>query len=189
MKKIFHSLAIISACYAVQATAEEPAGYIFGGLGQASYDVDGDSDSATSFGLGGGYKINENFAIEFRYDDFGEIEDSFSEGGDSVSVSFSASALALSLKAGIPANETLFLYARVGFSLWDVEASVRETFGGNSASATGSNDGNDLHFGFGAEFAASETVSLGADYTMLAMDLDGLDLDISNLSLFVSYSF
>lgn len=182
MKKTLLSFAISASLFAANAYAE-PSAYVFGALGQSSYKSGGESESDTSFGLGGGYSFNENFSIEARYDDFGELEASEYDGGSAISAKLSASAMSVGVVASVPFSETFSAYGKLGLSFWDVDGSISSSYFSGSSSESG----NDFNFGLGAQFSATENVKIGAEYNML--NIGDLDLDINTFSVFAKFHF
>lgn len=191
---------VIAALFSVNGYAEAPHAYAFGALGQAKYKDDSSSESDTSFGIGGGYWFNENFAIEGRYDDFGEVEDTERDGSATSTSKASASAFGFNLLAGVPLNEQFKLYAKVGVSFWDLDLSGdsyipefdnRLTYNENFS-------GNEFTYGFGAQYQVNDAFSLGVEYSSFAIEdtkaasddtTFEVDGDINNLSLYASFNF
>lgn len=189
MKKSTLILASIAATFlAAHSHADSESGAtLFGSLGQASYKNSGGSESDTSFAIGGGYRFNQNFALEARYDDFGKISDSATDSGLTASASVAASAMALSVKAGVPLSDMFSLYAKLGLSFWDVDTKFSASGFGESQSGSISMSGNDFHFGLGGEFNIADNILIGLEYSML--NIDDIDTDVNNLSLTASFNF
>lgn len=151
--------------------------FISGSLGNASYK---DGPSATSFEFGGGYSFNENFAASLTYLDLGNAEET--DGGDTASLD--TSGFNLSLIGALPLDDKFSLYAKLGYFSWDADLSV--DFDGFEGDATIS--GKDLNYGIGAAYNLNENVALDLGYTAYTLG-DDLDMDVSNLSFGVTYSF
>lgn len=199
MKKSVLIPSIMISLLSINSYAE-PQTYIFGSLGQAKYKGDGSSESATSFGIGGGYWFNDNFAIEGRYDDFGEAEENYQDGTATQTGKTSASAIGINVLAGVPVNEQFKLYAKIGVSFWDTDISattyipeIDTQFQFNEEFS-----GNEFTYGFGAEFKATDNLSIGAEYSSFAIEDSKqisaeesfeIDGDISNFGIFARYNF
>lgn len=199
MKKTVLISSLLISLLSINSYAE-PNAYVFGTLGQAKYKGDGASESATSFGIGGGYWFNENFAIEGRYDDFGEVDLTEREGTSTFPSQTSASAFGFNLLGGVPVSEQFKLYAKIGVSFWDadISSSISIPEIDYRYSDSTSFSGNEFTYGFGAEFKATENFSIGAEYSSFAIndsksisddesyEVDG---DISNFGISAKYNF
>lgn len=193
MNKTMIIPAVMAALFSVNSYAEAPHAYAFGALGQAKYKDDSGSESDTSFGIGGGYWFNENFAIEGRYDDFGEVEETERYGTATSTSKASASAFGFNLLAGVPLNEQFKIYAKVGVSFWDLDSIHQESDPefNYQQSYSESFSGNEFTYGFGAQFQVNNALSLGAEYSSFAIEdkKKELDGDINNVSLYASFNF
>lgn len=151
------------------------------------------SGDDTSMGVRGVFTLNENVAFELAFQDYGEMSDSFEdEFGDTINDKVSTDAINFGAKGIIPLGNGLSLNGRVGLSLWDTE--LKET----DSSAPGQvfsadDDGNDLYFGLGAQYAINRQVNIGIEYTMTEMDVSilgiSVDHEVKNLSLSVGVAF
>lgn len=139
--------------------------------------VSGFDDTDTSFGIGFGVNLNENFTVQANYQDFGEI----SVNSQGVNASAEADAFQLSVTGGLPIGDRAGVYAEVGIDMWDGEASAS----GPGGSASTSDDGTDVFYGFGGYVSITDNAALKLEYQF--HDLDGLEID--TLGLGVSFSF
>lgn len=165
---------------------------VFGSVGSASHEF-GDSnnafdDSATSYGLGGLLRFNQNFAAEFRYDNLGEIEQLFADTTGAHTDMLSLEGYSLGVLGGVPIGDTASIYAKVGVMFWDAEAQYMN----NTLRA--SDEGNSFYFGFGGEFMVSNEMSVAIEYTMMEADtvLGGnreQTYTVNNIALTLGYSF
>lgn len=132
-----------------QATIEDACDG-FTGLPGVSCD-----DSDTAFKIYGGSKINPNFAFEVAYIDMGEAvaSDRFDTLTSEVTA-FNFSALGI-----IPVSQTVDLFGKVGLLFWDAKISINGSLNGSI-----SEDGTDIGFGFGANFAVNEKFSIRAEF-------------------------
>ena len=144
-------------------------GYISGFIGNTNVEESGFDDSDISFRIGGGYKFNKNFALEGYYIDYGTAEDSgFSADADGPQVQ------GVGL---LPVSNNVDLYGKLGLTMWDAE--LCSPFGCIS------DDGTDIVFGFGGNFAVSNKVDLRAEYEIA--DFDGTD--VTTLMVGVNIAF
>ncbi len=135
--------------------------------------VNGIDDTDTSFGIGFGVNLNENFTVQANYQDFGEISGNF-EGAN---VSAEADAFQLSVTGGLPIGERAGVYAEVGIDIWDADLS------GPGGSV--SDDGTDVFYGFGGYVSLTDNVALKLEYQFHELE----DTEIDTLGLGVSFSF
>jgi len=192
MKKQLLSLSVI-AMTSMPVMASDF--YVVADLGRSKFEVDSDSKSETAFSLGGGYKFNNNFAIEVAYRDFGEISESYEEnlgGGDFYreKYTFGASALQVSLVASLPISQSVNLYGRLGIADMDFEASESYEFSWDGEmdqdSASGSVSKNKTVFGVGIGYAVTPALSLRAEYSQYDK---WEELEISTVSAGIAYQF
>lgn len=203
MKQIISTLVLTTGCFLAAPTYADSKAFVVGGLGQAKYKTDSDSETATSFLIGGGYKFNENFAVEARYEDFGEIKDSETEADFMFTSKVASNAYTLSVIGGLPINESFNLFAKVGVGFWDIDisSSERDTITNNRFSDKISFSDNDFVYGFGAEYTVNDQFGITAEYTSLNIDYKEtqtigdvsstteLDVDINNLVVSARFYF
>ena len=88
--------------------------YLGGSIGKANLDEDFDGlnidSSSTSYGLVGGWRFNEHFALEGGYHDFGDFEENINIDGVASKVSLSADGFTLGAKGSIPIGRRFSLY-------------------------------------------------------------------------------
>jgi opacity protein-like surface antigen len=146
-----------------------------------------------SFGIRGTYSLIESFSIEGAYQIHGEIDDTYIDGfGDTINEKLSSTALSLGLKGILSLDYGISLNARVGVSFWDVEA--KETDSSLPGEIFKSDDnGNDLYYGFGAQYDINSQVTFGLEYTITKMSIStdtvSADYDVKNISLSLGYKF
>lgn len=145
-----------------------------------------------SFGVRGAYSVNKNVAVELAYQDYGETEGTyFDRSGNIINDRVSASAITAGLKGSYPLQNGLTLSARLGASMWDVEA--RQYDSSLPTPRSGEDDGTGVYYGVGAEYALNEKFSVGAEYTVtdmrLAFEEITADHDVRNVAAFISYSY
>lgn len=167
-------------------------------LGTADQDtsisgIGGTSGDDMSIGIRGAFALNDDFAFELTYQDYGETDDTYiDEWGDTISDKTSSTALNLGIQGIMPSGSNFSLIGRIGFALWDYE--VKETdsaFPGVTFNA--SDDGNDLYYGIGMQYTANNQFIIGAEYTITEMDVTlfgiSVDHEVSNFSLSFGYSY
>ncbi len=154
------------------------------------------TDEDTGWRVFGGYRFNENFAVEAAYSDLGEFlveyrgsfptpigVESFDGYGNG-----RVKAWSLSLLAGIPVTERLSVYAKAGVFRWERKGDTRVDYHliGQTDASYGEDDGTDVNFGAGLMFDISESLAVRAEYERFR-DIDGDDLDLASINL--SYAF
>ena len=181
------ALACVGALFASSAQAMEPGWYLFafGGESSASgasenqatdnlvafFEANGvevlDSaadidDSDTGFGVGGGYQLNDYFALEFAYVDLGSTTYDFTatledESGDQadaeVTLESSAAGPVFSALGIWPIGERFSVFGRAGFSLLNAKGRARVTIDGQSGQDSQDSQKFDPLLGIGAEYA------------------------------------
>ncbi|MGI9298399.1 MAG: porin family protein [Gammaproteobacteria bacterium] len=164
-------------------------------------------DSEFGFGLSGGYRFNDFFAVEggYRlasgYDAEGVALQDFPNGNalqdDIVSGEVDFSSWSLGLRGFFPVSEMFSATAAAGFHFWDLEVDIQAADPPNCASLGRSGgcpgtfrysvdqDGSDLYLGLGGEFAATDNISIRASYTRYLTD----DYDADVISGNIVWSF
>ena len=162
---------VLAAAAATAQAAEAGRGYLSFYIGETEVDVDINNISVegddTAFRIGGGYRLNENFAIEGYYIDNGEAEDTvfgFAE------ISVESTAFQVQGVGFLPVSPTVELYGKAGIGIWDSEFTW-EGVGDED------DDGIDLVFGLGASFKLSKDIDLRAEYEFADFE----DADISTI--------
>jgi OmpA-OmpF porin, OOP family len=174
-----NGLAMLGLLAGASAYADQAPGFYAGaGIGQATVKVDDSAfdDSDTAFKVFGGYNFNNNFAAEVTYFDGGAPGESFDlGGGDTGRVEAAFTGLNLSVIGRIPVSESFAVFAKVGYSSYDVK--VKASAFGFSDSASDSE--NDLSYGAGAAFTFGQ-FDVRGEYE--AINVDGGDFNILSLS-------
>ncbi|WP_053981085.1 porin family protein [Marinagarivorans algicola] len=193
LKKVLCLSVALSTMSVMAATSyAEQQLKVFASVGSASHEFgDGNyafDDSATSYGLGGLLRFNQNFAAEFRYDNLGEIEQLFADNTGSHTDGLSLEGYSVGVLGGIPVGDTASIYAKVGVMFWDAEAQYMN----NTLYA--SDEDNSFYFGFGGEFMVSNEMSVAIEYTMMEADVTfGGNREqaytVNNIALTLGYSF
>lgn len=171
MKKILVAAAIGLAPAFAQAQMPQMEGKAFleFGIGQAEIDVGAVpagvsvDDSDTTWNISGGWMFHPNVGAEIGYRDLGEV--TVSGGGFSGGVEVTGFQLGAVGRFAI--TERFSIVPRIGFYLWESEG---------SGSFAGDDDGSDLYFGVGADFAVTKQITVGAHF--VRFDIDGDDVDV-----------
>jgi hypothetical protein len=173
-KKILSGI-VATCALAASASMSHASGYIGASIGRADYGISAiQFDDSTSFTLYGGYKVNQNFALEVSYVDLGESEDNIDPVWTIDAEGFNFSAVGI-----IPANEIVDVFAKVGVYAWDFsvsEAGFGEIY---------SNDGTDVSFGFGVSVNLAKQFDLVFEYQQVDVDDEGT----KNISFGARYNF
>ena len=192
MRKISSSLAILAfTALSTPTLADTPNWlenvYIFGTAGRSDMDSDEKidplykvDDSDTTFALGAGYQINENFSAELGYTDLGELSVKTDDGRKG---SLDITGYLLGLKGAMMVTDDISLLARTGVLFWDVDT---KSLSGRSSST----DGKDLYLTVGAAYHFTEQLAVDWQYSRYFMeDDDNNDLDIDTVTLGMTYHF
>ena len=170
MRKAIISFALVlMGVNTYSANAAEQGLYLGGGIGAYTLDLDDTSfdDNATVAKVMLGYRFSDNVAFEVDYQKLFEVEDNVL----GVPAELDADAWTVSIRPILPVSDFLDLYAKVGYSWYDVEA--RTTILGlsvtddDSDSALSWGAGVDLNFG---------NVSLRGEVTRIEVEDADLNL-------------
>ena len=179
-------------------TTANAGGYVGVGIGQSLVDLEANdlgpgiwssvSDTDTSVKIFGGYAINENFSVEAGYTNFGEFGVDYTDGFDTLSENYEATALYLAAVGSVPLGQAS-LFGKFGLASWDLDASLSSTFG---VSASASVSGTDPVYGFGAQFDVSNNVMLRVEFerfTNVGDENETGEADIDLLSVSAAMRF
>ncbi len=166
-------LLLVSSLVVISTAASAAGGYVGLSVGQTDPDRDG-FDDGTSVAITGGFKVNDNFAVEASYIDLGDSSDDIDPIWtiEADGINFSAVGI-------IPINESVDLFAKAGLFMWD--ATIEEAGYGEFAT----DDGTDISLGFGAAANLAKNFGLVFEYQMFELDED----DASNISLGARFIF
>jgi len=142
-----------------------------------------------------GKKIDKTISVEGFYADFGEASltgntgDNFDIGGttfvfttNNAKIATTATAIGVNAKFTYEFDNKSSIAGRIGMMLWDVTASVS---GASIASATASDDGTDLFYGFGYKYNFNNKYALTVDYDLYTAD----DVDFDMIAVGVLFNF
>lgn len=195
MKNIILGLSISLVSFS--SLADEP--YFTGEfiLGKATQEVGGSDDDDTSFGIRAAYQANKNLAFEISYQDFGEASWSYVDPfGDKIAEKSDTDSFNISLKGILPIDSRFSLFARAGLAFWNLDVDITDSSLPGLV-FEGSDSGNDVFYGFGAQYSINDMAKIGVEYIFseFGVDLDGdlngisTDLEIDTLAFSLAFSF
>jgi len=159
-------LVIVASIMVVSTSFSYAGGYIGASIGRTDVDVT-TFDDGTSIALVGGYRVNENLAVEGSYINLGDSDD-----GIAPVWTIEADGLNFSVVGIAPVNPKMDVFAKAGMFMWDLtvdEAGFGQFY---------SNDGTDLSIGIGAYVNLENQIGLIFEYQKFDVD----DEDFSNIS-------
>lgn len=134
-------------------------------LGESFNDSSQFSDDSTSYSIRGGYYFHKNLAIEIGHYEYGDVTSNF---GDSNKVDIETSSNNIGAKAVWPITDSLSLSARLGIAQWNFDyTSTDSSLSGGTVNFNES--GTDAYYGVGVEYNINNRVSVGLEYSSLAM--------------------
>ncbi|SFG01761.1 OmpA-OmpF porin, OOP family [Duganella sp. CF458] len=133
--------AALLAVTSFAASAAEPSFYVGGDVGSSKPK---DVNSETSYGVFGGYKFDENFAVEAGFRRLGNWEE---DGIDD-----KVTQLSLSVLGSVPVADQVAVYGRLGYNR------VEEKFDGDKESK------NKVLFGLGVSYQITKEISARVEW-------------------------
>lgn len=207
--KYFKSLALITLllisgiAYAQDDDRINITNNLYGAVsfGQSEFDIDfgnvnvkKEDNKDSSLGLSFGYLLNENFGLEFGYQQLGEGEVTtagINASDPDIVTTYEATGWTLGGSVTMPVSDRFVIGGRVGFLLWDVD--VEQTWG--NASVTNSSDGSDVYWGLTFGYKIGDNATIGMGYSGYSVgDVedaadDEYDVDITGLNAYFSFRF
>ncbi len=151
--------------------------YVSAGIGSADLNDDFDGlnvdSSSTAYRLIGGWQLNEHFAVEGGYHNFGDFEQRVDFNGTPVTANLSADGFTLGVAGAWPVANRLSLTGRLGMFFWNGEAEIN-----NVTQATPAD--KNFFFGVGAGYAVTDRFTVNADWSRY--DLDVTQSNVLSLS-------
>lgn len=209
MKKI---VLVGMASTLISASAFAAGPFVEAAVGSTKFNVNGASgwnmnDRDTSFGVLGGYMVNDNFGLEGGYLDLGKVSGSITGNlsgnlygrallvNGTITAKGDAKGWVLGVRGDLPINDKFSLNGRVGIYNWDsdvnVSVSAAGTWGGTAIAAAGSASqsfsGSDAYYGIGAKYNVNKQVTIGLGYSHYK--LGKVESKADNLELNVKYRF
>ncbi len=145
------------------------SGTFFGEEFNDSSKLSGDS---TSYSLRAGYSFNEYFAVEVGHYEYGKVTYAYvDEFDDSIKDKVDTNSNNLGIKGIWPIAEFISLNVSLGIAKWNFNVtSTDSSLPGENIKF--SEDGADLYYGVGFGYLIGNSVSVGLEYSSLAMKWD-----------------
>lgn len=204
MKKV--AVAALLCATAGMASASSEGWYVTGGMGLSHHDIDmsvegadSSSDSKNQFGLkiGGGYKFNQNLAVEGNFFYLGKAEGDASAGSGYNKETLNASSESLGFGADVlgilPVTENFDVFAKAGLAVMSTKQ--KATLEDHRAIYWVDSTETRLvpKLGLGAEFSLTDHWAVRADYDHFFKTSDDSDWQVESnhdlLTVGVKYTF
>lgn len=159
---------------------DEVVNVILGATGAITIVTDKDEQDS-GWKIFGGYKFNENFAVEAAWVDMGEFNGAIENPllTARVDVTGETDGLAVAAVFVVPAHERVKVFGKFGLYFWEME------LGGNFVEDD--NSGSDILFGVGASFKLIDGFAIRFEaehYTDI-----GYDTEVDTAMFGISYNF
>jgi hypothetical protein len=186
MKKWFGALAV--SLIAANAHAQ---GFVEFGIGQSTVDIDTSAPAGvsvstdekdTSWSVSGGYMFHPVVGAEIGYRNLGEASISATNGINTATGTMEADGFTVGAVGRIPVADKFSIVPRAGLYLWESEGDI--TLNGTQLQSF-DDDGSDIYFGVGAEYAFAPNAFAGAHFARF--ELEETDVDV--LELRVGFKF
>jgi OmpA-OmpF porin, OOP family len=151
--------------------------YLIGNTGQTSF---ADDSTKVGVGLGLGYELSSNIALEFDYRHLGSFEDKYYSskyGNTTENTDFSSAQLSAIFK--LPLSENFDLFGRIGTSTLTTDVTLYDNLGKDSSS----DNLNKTIYGFGGDLRIDDNLKVRAEY------LEWQDTKLKTVSVGITYSF
>jgi len=145
-------------------------------------------DTDTAFKVYGGYQFHRNVGVEFGYINFGTFKGSGSIGGTALSDNWKANGINVSAVGTWPLTNEFSLLGKLGLTRWSVD----DKFSVGAASGAAKENGIDLSYGFGAQYAFAKQWVGRVEYEMftnVGKEATTGKSDIDVLSIGAVYKF
>lgn len=188
MKKLIQLASLATIFVAAAATAQADNGLegfsVQGSLGNYTQKVSiqdyTESGSDIGFGVRASYNFTPYVAADVGYFDFGEYSETYvDDWGDRVTDKVSTSAFKVGVTGYYPVADALQLFGRLGIAFWDGKISTIEHDDPDWSFAV-SDSGQDIYFGFGAEYAVNNNLAISVEYSYLDIDATVFGFNVSN---------
>ena len=195
---------ITGLCFSVNSIARDEGFYVGGTLGYVNLDQDEEqytgfiidngltgSVSVDDEDLGwkafGGYRFNQNFALEVGYVNLGKaVADFMTDTPDLINSSANSELTGFNISGVVsyPIDPQVDIFAKGGIFIWDAETTASIISG--AGSQTLNSNGEDAVFGIGALYHLTDDLSLRAEWERYS-DIDNADVDAINFG--IQYKF
>lgn len=185
MKKLTLIAAMTASIFAINAQAEGL--YVEGGLGQSKLEMDSQSEKGTSFSGTVGYEFLDlgqlQISGEANYNRYADIQDLDSVDGFDVNMNISS--IGLGTKLNFQPVDKVNLFGRLGYEKVTAEVELKSDL---APGVTVSNEDvqHSMTYALGGAYDVNKNFALGTQYKYSKLEND---LDLSNMSLFATYSF
>ncbi|WP_299494100.1 porin family protein [uncultured Shewanella sp.] len=176
-------LLTLGCTHTVMAETSDAGFYVGGDIGSTQLKINGESESAASIGVYGGYNFNEWFAVEGHVFGTGDYDTGLE--GQSVTLNgytatitkaeLSASGLTIAPKVTWHINETFSAYAKAGITYMKVSSEIGGTSNGFYSSASADHDGWGYVLGAGLNAAITPHLVVRLGYEFMEADLESND--------------
>lgn len=208
MKKIILST-VVAAAMLSMGSAFAGGGSLFGGseessmaegalyggasVGQATYRCmlsEKDCDN-TGWKIFGGYKLNQNMALEGGYYNLGESEEEDDYGMRAVG---KTTGIGVAGVYSQPVADNFEVFGKLGAMFWTAEGEASIGTGDTKTSATDEEDGTSVLFGLGANYKFDENWGIRGEWERYTAEYESIDKeadseeDIDILSAGVTFS-
>ncbi|WP_298773312.1 OmpW family outer membrane protein [uncultured Shewanella sp.] len=192
--KAFPSAAVLlltlGSINTVMAETSDNGFYVGGDIGSTQLKIQGESDSAASLGVYGGYNFNEWFAVEGHVFGTGDYDtglegQSGTFNGDTITVTkteLSASGLTIAPKVTWHINEIFSAYAKAGLSYMKVDTEIGVVANGVNINTSANFDGWGYVLGAGVNAAITPHLVVRLGYEYMNADIDG-DVNVNVMGL------
>jgi OOP family OmpA-OmpF porin len=141
--------------------------FVGASIGSASLNDDFDGlkvdDDTTSYRIVGGWRVNQYFALEAGYHDFGDFEQNFTVDGVQSKARLSADGFTLGVTGSFPVADRIEIFGRGGMFFWDGDAEI------NNVSQATPEDTNP-YFGAGLSYAINGKFLVTGDWTRYELE-------------------
>lgn len=142
-------------------------------VGERNNDFESSSElpfeSSISYGGRIGYQLNPYFSFELEHQEYGEGERTdFDSSGNSYINKVSSSSTGFGIKGSYPLTQSASVFIRTGYAMWDFQRSVTNQLQDQTPGVF-EFDGEDLFYGFGAEYSFTPMISVGVEYSIIDM--------------------
>ncbi|HEX9397940.1 MAG TPA: porin family protein [Burkholderiales bacterium] len=152
MKKVLLCVTLL-ALAPMTAVAADEGPYLLGDFGVGRYENASPFPDPIMLGIGGGYQINRNFAVELGLSIFPEVE--ATTGGGTAKLR--ANSLHPAAVGLLPLNPEFSAFGKLGVSSNHAE-------GANPAGNSFSTSDTDLYFGFGVQYKVNPKLAIRGQY-------------------------
>ena len=148
---------LAATCLLLLSPAAWAGAYVGASLGQSDASSAGVGDDETSWKILGGYTFMKFVGVEGSYRNMGGTDQTFG----TTQIGLKVSSLDVFGVGILPIGRTVELFAKAGYSMIDVEASVSDPLFG---SVSGSEGENELAYGAGINFKVGSKFAVRAEY-------------------------